>query len=52
MLTVISLVAPLVGGIVLARVGYDAVFEITLGLIALDILLRLIMVERHTAQTG
>ena len=40
------------GGIVLARAGYDAVFAITLGLIGLDILLRFVMVERHAAQNN
>ena len=42
----------MVGGIVLARAGYDAVFEITLGLIALDILLRFVMIEPHVIQNG
>lgn len=46
-----TLVAPLVGGVVLARAGYDAVFEVTLGLIALDIVLRFIMIEPHAVQT-
>lgn len=50
LLNCLSLVAPLVGGVVLARAGYDAVFEIALGIIALDILLRFIMIERHVAQ--
>ena len=52
LLTDLSLVAPLVGGVVLATAGYDAVFEITLGLIALDILLRFIMIERHVVPKG
>ena len=36
----------------LARIGYDAVFEITLGLIALDMLFRFIMIEPHVAQSS
>ena len=40
-------IAPLLGGLVFARHGYNAVFAMTFGLIALDILLRLVMVERH-----
>ena len=49
-MTYFRLVAPLVGGVVLAKAGYNAVFEITLGLIALDFLLRFLMVERHLAR--
>ncbi|KAL9066070.1 MAG: hypothetical protein Q9161_007795 [Pseudevernia consocians] len=47
-----TLVAPLLGGVVFARVGYDAVFEMTLGLIGLDILFRFVMIERKAAKDG
>ena len=45
----LRLVAPLLGGIVLAKAGYDAVFEMTLGLIGVDILLRFVTIERKVA---
>jgi MFS family permease len=40
---------PMLGGIVFAEMGYDAVFAMTLGLIALDIALRLMMIEKSTS---
>jgi MFS family permease len=48
-LNVGMLVAPSVGGIIYERAGYHSVFAVTLGLIVLDILLRLIMVEKKVA---
>jgi Na+/melibiose symporter-like transporter len=45
----LRLVAPLLGGFVFAQAGYNAVFEMTLGLIGIDILLRLVTIERKTA---
>ena len=45
-----TLVAPLLGGVVFARSGYNAVFAMSLGLIGVDILLRLVMIERHVAE--
>lgn len=41
-----SLVAPSLGGIVFAKLGYHAVFGLIIGIIALDILFRAIMVEK------
>ncbi|KAH6642984.1 major facilitator superfamily domain-containing protein [Boeremia exigua] len=44
-----TLVSPLLGGIVFDRVGYDAVFGMAYGLIGLDIVLRLLLVEKKVA---
>ena len=46
-----TVIAPLLGGVVFARRGYNAVFAMTFGLIALDILLRVTMIERHVAES-
>lgn len=43
------LLAPLLGGIVFDRAGYDAVFGMAYGLIGLDIILRLLLVEKKVA---
>lgn len=43
------IVSPLLGGIVYAKAGYMAVFGMALGLIVVDILMRLIMIEKKTA---
>ena len=43
------LIAPLLGGVVLAKAGYNAVFGMTLGIIGVDIVLRLLLIERMTA---
>lgn len=43
------LLAPLLGGVVFERAGYYSVWAMAFGLIGLDILLRLIMVERKIA---
>ncbi|KAF2453508.1 MFS transporter [Lineolata rhizophorae] len=43
------LLAPLLGGIVFDHGGYNAVFGICYGLIALDVALRLVMVEKKVA---
>ncbi|KAI6802253.1 MFS general substrate transporter [Hortaea werneckii] len=43
------LVAPLLGGIVFDLAGYYAVFAMAFGLIALDIVLRLVMIEKKSA---
>lgn len=45
------MVAPLLGGVVLAKAGYDAVFGMTIGIIGIDIVLRLLLIERMTAIT-
>lgn len=45
----LRLIAPLLGGIVYAKAGYDAVFEMTLGVIGVDILLRFVTIERKVA---
>jgi len=45
------LVAPLLGGIVYERSGYYAVFAMTFGVIGLDIILRLLLVEQKVAAT-
>lgn len=43
------LVAPLLGGIVFAEAGYYSVFAMAFGLILLDIVLRLVMIEKKVA---
>lgn len=43
------LLAPLLGGIVFDLAGYYAVFAMAFGLIALDIVLRLVMIEKKSA---
>lgn len=43
------LVAPLLGGIVFAASGYYAVFAMAFGLIVLDIILRVVMIEKKVA---
>ncbi|KAE8373183.1 major facilitator superfamily domain-containing protein [Aspergillus bertholletiae] len=48
-MTVGTVFGPFIGGVVLSRVSYDAVFAIAVGLIILDILLRLVMIEQKTA---
>ncbi|KAJ4988122.1 MFS amine [Stagonosporopsis vannaccii] len=44
-----TLVSPLLGGVVFDRAGYDAVFGMAYGLIGLDIVLRLLLVEKKVA---
>ncbi|KAG9682128.1 MFS general substrate transporter, partial [Aureobasidium melanogenum] len=44
------LAAPAVGGVLFERIGYEAVFYICLGLIALDMLLRLLVIEKEQAE--
>lgn len=48
-LSLATLLAPLLGGIVFAKGGYYAVFAMAFGLIGLDIFLRVLMVERKIA---
>lgn len=43
------LVAPLLGGIVFDRAGYDAVFAMAYALVGIDIVLRLLLVEKKVA---
>ncbi|TKA33326.1 hypothetical protein B0A50_00879 [Salinomyces thailandicus] len=43
------LVAPLLGGVVFDLAGYYAVFAMAFGLIVLDVILRLIMIEKKAA---
>ncbi|KAL4983875.1 major facilitator superfamily domain-containing protein [Aspergillus falconensis] len=45
-----TLFGPFIGGIVLSKAGYHAVFSIAIALIILDIILRLAMIDRKTAQ--
>ena len=44
------LIGPFLGGVVYARSGYNAVFGMTYGLIVLDILLRVVLIERKIAK--
>ncbi|KAL9066790.1 MAG: hypothetical protein Q9157_007017 [Trypethelium eluteriae] len=44
------LVGPLLGGVVFAAAGYYAVFAMTFGLIGLDIVLRLVLIEKKVAR--
>ena len=43
------IVSPLLGGIVYAKAGYLAVFAMAMGLIVVDILMRMFMIEKKTA---
>ncbi|KAK3081186.1 hypothetical protein LTR53_020486, partial [Teratosphaeriaceae sp. CCFEE 6253] len=43
------LLAPLLGGVVFAAAGYYAVFAMAFGLIVLDVILRLFMIEKKIA---
>jgi MFS family permease len=43
------LVAPLLGGVVFAQAGYYAVFAMAFGLMALDVFLRVVLIERKVA---
>lgn len=43
------LLAPLLGGVVFAKAGYYAVFAMAFGLIAVDVVLRLVMIEKKIA---
>ena len=45
------MIAPLLGGVVLAKAGYNAVFGMTIGIIGVDIVLRLLLIEKMTAMT-
>lgn len=47
-----SITAPLLGGIVFAKSGYDAVFALILSVVAVDILFRLVMKERPRTEKG
>ena len=42
--------APFIGGIVYARLGYAALFVVMLALIAVDVVLRLFMIEKKVAE--
>lgn len=44
------LLAPLLGGVVYARAGYFAVYYMAFGLIALDIILRIALIEKKIAK--
>ena len=44
------LVAPLLGGVVYARAGYYSVYYMAFGLIVVDIILRLLLIERKIAK--
>ncbi|KAL2829217.1 major facilitator superfamily domain-containing protein [Aspergillus cavernicola] len=48
-MTVGTVFGPFVGGLVLSKAGYHAVFGMAIGLIGLDIVLRLVMIERKSA---
>ncbi|KAL4871079.1 hypothetical protein BDV12DRAFT_206922 [Aspergillus spectabilis] len=48
-MTVGTVSGPFVGGVVLSRAGYHAVFGMAIVLIVMDILLRLVMIERKNA---
>jgi len=49
-ISMVCLSAPLIGGVVYAAAGYYAVFYISFGLIALDILLRIALIEKKDAR--
>ncbi|KAL2856964.1 major facilitator superfamily domain-containing protein [Aspergillus pseudodeflectus] len=48
-MTVGTVSGPFIGGLVLSKAGYHAVFSIAIALILLDIALRLVMIERKNA---
>ncbi|KAF2209649.1 hypothetical protein CERZMDRAFT_86953 [Cercospora zeae-maydis SCOH1-5] len=47
-----SLIAPSLGGIVFAKCGYHAVFGLITAIVVLDILLRLVMIEKRFRPTA
>ena len=49
-ISIALLVAPLLGGVVYARAGYYAVYYMAVALIVVDIILRLLLIERKTAK--
>ncbi|KAL6714093.1 hypothetical protein ACLMJK_008587 [Lecanora helva] len=49
-MSIAVLVAPLLGGVVYARAGYYAVFYMAFGLIGVDIVLRVLLVEKKIAK--
>ncbi|KAL4975574.1 major facilitator superfamily domain-containing protein [Aspergillus desertorum] len=48
-MTVGTVTGPFVGGVVLSKAGYHAVFGLAIALIFVDIVLRLVMIERKNA---
>lgn len=48
--SIAALVAPLLGGIVYNRAGYYAVFAMAFGMIGLDIVMRLLLIEKKVAR--
>ncbi|PYH41613.1 MFS transporter [Aspergillus saccharolyticus JOP 1030-1] len=48
-LTVGTVFGPFIGGVMLSRLGYHSVFLLAIALIAVDIVLRLVMIEQKTA---
>ncbi|KAI9930402.1 hypothetical protein ASPWEDRAFT_171028 [Aspergillus wentii DTO 134E9] len=48
-MTVGTVSGPLIGGVVLARAGYHAVFSVAIAFIVLDIILRQVMIEKKAA---
>lgn len=44
------LIAPLLGGVIYQKGGYYAVFYLSFGMIVLDIILRLLLIEKKTAR--
>ncbi|KAK5937972.1 hypothetical protein PMZ80_009561 [Knufia obscura] len=48
--SIAALLAPLLGGIVYERAGYYAVFSMAFGMIALDIVLRILLIEKKAAR--
>ncbi|KAL4807634.1 major facilitator superfamily domain-containing protein [Aspergillus unguis] len=48
-MTVGTVIGPFIGGIVLSKAGYHAVFGTAIALIFVDIVLRLVMIERKNA---
>lgn len=49
-MSVALLIAPVIGGAVYGSVGYYAVYYISFGVVGLDILLRLVMIEKKVAK--
>lgn len=48
--SIASLLAPLLGGVVYERAGYYAVFAMAFGMIGLDLVLRILLIEKKVAK--
>ncbi|KAI0864943.1 MFS transporter-like protein [Xylaria cubensis] len=49
-MSIALLLAPVIGGVVYSNVGYHAVYYVAFGVVGLDIVLRLVMIEKKIAR--